>query len=226
MSVPESSSRIQNLDTCWNRIGVRGDGSCVELEQHSHCRNCPVYSASAVKLLDVGLPADHLDHWGRHFAEALPERTTNSRSFMLFRIGPEWLALPTAVCREVTSGRAVHSLPHRRSGVVRGLINLHGALVVCVSLEAVLGLQPSGSRKSGSAGRMLVIGAAGQASLALAVDEVHGLHRCRSEDLVPAPATVSKATSAHVSAVLPWRERSVGCVDELRLWQTLDRSLA
>ncbi len=35
------------IDDCWNRIGVRGDGSCPELKRHIHCRNCPVYSAAA-----------------------------------------------------------------------------------------------------------------------------------------------------------------------------------
>ena len=38
---------IAAIDDCWNRIGVRGDGSCPELKQYVHCRNCPVYSAGA-----------------------------------------------------------------------------------------------------------------------------------------------------------------------------------
>jgi chemotaxis-related protein WspD len=33
---------VKSLDDCWNRIGVRGDGSCRELEQHIHCHNCSV----------------------------------------------------------------------------------------------------------------------------------------------------------------------------------------
>ena len=49
------------LNDCWNKIGVRGDGSCPELERHAHCRNCPVYSAAAAQLLDAELPAGHLD---------------------------------------------------------------------------------------------------------------------------------------------------------------------
>ena len=37
------------LNDCWNKIGVRGDGSCPELKQHAHCRNCPVYASVAAE---------------------------------------------------------------------------------------------------------------------------------------------------------------------------------
>src|SRR5258706_164913 len=39
-------------DACWNIIGVRGDGSCLELERYVHCRNCPVYAQGALAVLD------------------------------------------------------------------------------------------------------------------------------------------------------------------------------
>ena len=42
-----SDGTAASINDCWNRIGVRGDASCPELEQHVHCRNCPVYSAAA-----------------------------------------------------------------------------------------------------------------------------------------------------------------------------------
>lgn len=35
------------IDDCWNRIGVRGDGSCPRLAGYIHCRNCPVHDAAA-----------------------------------------------------------------------------------------------------------------------------------------------------------------------------------
>src|SRR5882724_3480372 len=82
---------------CWNRIGVRGDSSCPQLEQHIHCRNCPVYSAAAAHLLDTAPPADYLSHWTQQVAQksALTEITTHS--VVVFRVDAEWLALPTAV---------------------------------------------------------------------------------------------------------------------------------
>ncbi|HBP1772226.1 TPA: chemotaxis protein CheW, partial [Pseudomonas aeruginosa] len=37
----------QQVDDCWNRIGVHGDKSCERLAEHVHCRNCEVYAAAA-----------------------------------------------------------------------------------------------------------------------------------------------------------------------------------
>src|SRR5471030_2732737 len=135
------------LNDCWNKIGVHGDGSCPELERHVHCRNCPVYSASAAKLLDADLPPGHLDEWTGHFSGEQKVEEAGTQSVVIFRLGAEWLALPTAVFKEVATLRAVHSLPHRRSGLVLGLANVRGALLVCVSLGDMLGLEKAAETK-------------------------------------------------------------------------------
>ena len=76
---------------------MQGDASCPELKQHVHCRNCPVYSAGAMQLLDREMAADALSRADQPFAQ--PKRVTElpTQSIVIFRIGPEWLALPTAV---------------------------------------------------------------------------------------------------------------------------------
>ncbi|HCF6871985.1 TPA: chemotaxis protein CheW, partial [Pseudomonas aeruginosa] len=52
----------QQVDDCWNRIGVHGDKSCERLAEHVHCRNCEVYAAAATYLLDrIALRQDQLD---------------------------------------------------------------------------------------------------------------------------------------------------------------------
>ena len=58
----EPSSLLADTDTpiddCWNRIGVRGDGSCPRLAGYIHCRNCPVHDAAAARVLDREQSAD------------------------------------------------------------------------------------------------------------------------------------------------------------------------
>lgn len=58
------------VNDCWNKIGVRGDGSCPELARYVHCRNCPVYFAGAGAVLDRPAPSDYLAEWTDHFAES------------------------------------------------------------------------------------------------------------------------------------------------------------
>ncbi len=217
------------LNDCWNKIGVHGDGSCPELERHVHCRNCPVYSVAAAPACWIVLTGHHLDEWTRHFASERKVEETATQSVVIFRIHAEWLALPTAVFKEVATMRAVHSLPHRHNGVVLGLANVRGALLVCVSLSHILGLEKAAETKLDKTRalprRLLVISREGR-RVAFPVDEVHGIHRCQPRELKEIPATVAKAAATYTKAVLEWRDKAVGCLDDQLLFYTLNRSLA
>ena len=49
--------------------------------------------------------------------------------------------MPTSVIAEVAERRVIHSLPHRRTGIVLGVVNVRGELLVCVSLAQLLGVE-------------------------------------------------------------------------------------
>lgn len=216
------------MDDCWNRIGVSGDSSCPELEKHVHCRNCPIYSAAALELLDCGLPANYVEDATDHFAVGRQIEEVGSESMVIFRVGAEWLALQTSVFEEVADLRAIHSLPHRREGVVLGLANVRGELLVCVSLSRALGLQTASDSKSEkirtALPRLLVIRRKASRA-AFPVDEVYGVHRFHPLELKALPATVAHSTS-YTSAVAAWKDKSVGILDVQLVLYMLDRSLA
>ena len=214
---------------CWNRIGVRGDGSCPELDRYVHCHNCPVHSEAALELLGEDVPPGYLEEWTAHFATPKRAEHDDTQSIVIFRIGAEWLALPASSVTEVASLRPIHSLPHRRSGAVLGLANVRGELVVCVSLGHVLGLEGSAEddrqTRRRAQPRLLVMWRDDVRS-ACPVDEVHGVHRVRSRDLQEVPATVAKATATYSKAMVPWQGHSVGLLDDQLLCYTLQRSVA
>src|SRR3954454_6216435 len=60
---------VENHDACWQNIGVYGEGSCRELQKFVHCRNCPVYSHAALRLLERPLPEHYRADWTAHFAK-------------------------------------------------------------------------------------------------------------------------------------------------------------
>jgi chemotaxis-related protein WspD len=216
------------ITDCWNKIGVRGDSSCKELERAIHCHNCRVYSNAAANLLDGEPPADYIAHWTEQTrrAKGLAERATVS--VLIFRIGTEWLALHTTALTEIASLRPIHSLPHRRNGVVLGLTNIRGELVVCVSLRDILNVDAgnAGDGKSrGAAGRLLVMQRDG-ARAVCPVDEVHGVERFFPRDLGTVPATVAGAAAKYTSATLTWQENTVGLLDEQTLFRAVNRSVA
>ena len=217
------------INDCWNRIGVRGDSSCPELKQHIHCRNCPVYATAAVDLLDTDLPADHLARWSSHVAQAKPVVESDRQAVVVFRIGDEWLALPSLLFKEIAPRGVIHAVPHRRNGVVLGLTNIRGELLACVSLREVLSLQAAKAGKrdqlQAAGGRFMVIQREGS-RLVCPVDEMHGILRFHRRQQLPLPATLAKATATYTLALLPWQQQTVGLLDDQLLFYTLNRSLA
>jgi chemotaxis-related protein WspD len=143
------------------------------LIRYVHCRNCPVYAAAAVALLDRGLPPNYLADSTSYFAQEQRIEQLDTHSVVIFRIGAEWLALPTPIFKEVAELRTIHSLPHRRGGMVQGLANVRGELLVCVSLGYVLGLENAAESRRGARRtvhrRLLVVSREGQ-RMVFAVD--------------------------------------------------------
>ncbi len=207
---------------CWNRIGVRGDKSCPELELHVHCRNCPAYGAAAATLLNrdqVGPPAaTAMSQFG---APAAAEDGA-TESAVIFRVGNEWFALSTLLLDEIVGARAIHSLPHRRDPALLGLVNIRGELVVCVSIAQLL----IGEAAPLPDCRLIVLRHATTGRLAFPVDEVQHAHRYGQDDVRPVPATVARSASTLARGLLSWRDKMVACLDEKLILDALNRSLA
>jgi chemotaxis-related protein WspD len=212
---------------CWNRIGVRGDGSCPELVQYVHCRNCPVYSMAAARVLD-GAPSSYFTDRTAQLAQRVQVEEAEWRSVVIFRVASEWLALPTSAVVEVANLLPIHSLPHRTNGVVLGLASIRGELLVCVSLRQVVGaepLAPGGDERRATAYRRLLVIRRETIRVVCPVDEVHGIHRFHPRELQNVPTTVAKATVTYSTGVLPWQGHAVGALDDQLLFYTLKRSL-
>ncbi|PWB34532.1 chemotaxis protein CheW [Pseudomonas sp. SDI] len=211
---------IEAIDDCWNRIGIRGDKSCPLLEAHIHCRNCDVYAAAATRLLDRYALAQ--DAHVRDDSEQDGE-VRGGRSLLLFRLGEEWLALATRCLVEVAPLQPVHSLPHQRSRVLQGVANVRGALVPCLSLGDLLGLEVTAQPATAARvmPRMLIVAASG-GSVVLKVDEVDGIHALEPRQLNGEGANESRFTAA----VLQWRGRSVRVLDEQEVLSAVNRSLS
>lgn len=227
----QATEQGPGINECWRQIGVRGDRSCPELREHLHCRNCPTHAEIARGLLDRPLPAGYPEEWAQHFAQAAerPEAQGEARSVVLFRLGEEWLGLPTTSCHEIAEPRRIHSLPHRRTGAVLGIVNVRGELLICMSLSELLGIQVDRGTSAGGKiavfRRLIVIGE-DERRVAFEVDEVHGMHSYGERDQIAVPATIGKSASTVIRAMLSWQGRTVGCLDEAVLLAMIDRSIA
>lgn len=212
---------------CWQHIGVWGNGSCGELEAHLHCRNCPTYAAAAMRLLDSRPPAGYRREWTEHIAERAVAAAVGT-PLLVFRVGDDWLALGMSAMEEVGELRRIHTLPHRREGVLLGVVNVRGELLACVSVGRLLGLEKGVGAGSAlpdkSAGRLLVVHHGGE-RYAFPVTEVRGVQHLvlPAESAAAAPEDRIMGAAGH--SRVEWRGRSVCCLDEGKLFAALSRSL-
>lgn len=178
---------------------------------------------AATRFLDREPPADYRREWTERVAAKTADVEHETQTAFIFRAGAEWLGLPARVLHEVGERAAIHSLPHRRGGALTGLTSVRGELLLCASLETLLGLENTADHDR-SAGRMLVASHRGE-RVAFPVNEIHGLHRYEPRELRAVPATLTKAAS-FMLGVLPWRGRSVGFIDDELLFHALAGELS
>jgi len=190
------------------------------------CVVTALHRTSVAQLLDREVSEDALREWTAQVAATKTVGAVGTMSVVIFRLGTEWLALPTAMFQEVAEASTLRPLPHHRGGILKGVVNVRGELLLCVSLEAVLGLETAAAGGTGgSLGRLLICNPRG-GRLAFPVSEVQGVHRYSAEDLKEAPATLVKAAGIYIAGVLPWKDKTVGCLDDELLFYALDKGLA
>jgi chemotaxis-related protein WspD len=221
---------IPRFNDCWNRIGIRGDGSCPELRSYVHCRNCPVYRAAAITLLDRTPSDDIAATWSNESASPEPVATDGGESMLIFRIGGEWLGLHSAWIQEIVEQRKMHSLPHQRNAAMLGIVNIRGALVVCMSLARLLSINSEHTgeehRQKRHLFKPMVVISHGEHATVFPVDEVHGIHHFSPSALTPVPSTLDRAIAMYTRGILPWRDRTIGVLQCDALFHAVNRSVA
>jgi chemotaxis-related protein WspD len=217
------------IDDCWNRIGVwsRDHASCPELQQVTHCRNCRRYSAAGRSLLEHPMSADYCEEWTERLAAARQTREDPSNALLLFRLGDEWLGLDCHQVQEITEMRLIHSLPHRTSPLLKGLVNVRGELRVCVSIGSLLQLDKAeiDYRVDHDIKERIVCILRDGQSFVFPVSEVRGIHHYPENALKPVPATLSKSRQSFTAGVLPWNQQHIGVLDHELLFCALARGL-
>ena len=224
------TDKDHNIDDCWNRIGVwaKGERNCPKLKEVGHCINCEVFSSAGRRLLETEPPRGYREEWTKFCSAEQGERRQQAGSVLLFRLGDEWLGLETRMLDEVMPMRSIHSVPHRKSNILKGITNVRGELQLCVSIGRLMNIsrgEITGTNVvKGVYERMVVISRDGL-RFVFPVSEVRGVYRFDHNEMKEAPATAMNCSVHYLKGMLLWENRHVGVIDHDLLFPALERGI-
>lgn len=205
---------------CRQSIGIFGDGSCILLDKYGHCRHCPEYSKTGRRLLDRQTPPEFKKEWEEIYSQPQKEPEIETESYLIFGLKGERFGIKTEYFEEAVKDRSIHSVPFRSGNLIRGLVNVNGELLICVSLSALMELG-SGDAEEGKL--MLVISCEG-ARYVFPAEEIYGIYRIKPEKIQEPPSTVSKAGNSFTTGTYVIKKKEIGIIDADRLFKALERS--
>jgi chemotaxis signal transduction protein len=169
-------------------------------DQSSEARAGPLH-----RLLDRPIPEADLAAGALDAALAAESRSVRSIGVLLFRLGEETLALPAKSLRRITPRTQPSPVPNRAPGVLRGLCNIRGELVLCADLRLLLGLparedSAGPSEPESDLRRMVGIGPA-DAPWVFEVDSLIGIERIDPNALAAPPMTVEHGLGVFVAGL-------------------------
>lgn len=144
-----------NIDACWKSKGIYGDRSCTKLAIHTHCRNCEVYTEAASALRDQFYSNELADDELSLSTSLQQINVEPMQRCIVFRLANQWFAIPSKFLTEVSLPLAIRAVPNRHSTTLRGVCNVKGQLIPCISLHRLFTLAESDI--SSASHRMLVL---------------------------------------------------------------------
>jgi chemotaxis-related protein WspD len=211
----------KDIEKCWMKIGVFGSGECELLQEYSHCRHCSEYSLKSRAIFDRKIPEEFKEEWTKYFNQARKKNVDETVSLVVFKVGNEWFALKTDFFREAVAFNAIHRIPSRTNDYFIGITNIHGELVMCISMTGLLGMDhPENSQY-----KSLIVMNYENTTLALPVSEYLGVVNAAIKDFENAPISIKKNNASLTSKVFKINEKQVGMIDAEKFIELVQKKL-
>jgi chemotaxis-related protein WspD len=177
--------------------------------------------------LTLPVGQDYLDDWARLLRQPEAAAEVLDQAGLAFRIGAEWLMLPTSMVDSVAPSAPSHALPHRRGGGLAGIVNVGGAVVPAIALDTLLGIDGSGGAAASGRhvfARLVVARVDGQ-RFAMPVADLHGIVRYPGARLQAPAATINRGLQRYLAGVLAHEDMMIGVLDAGLVGQQMTRLL-
>ncbi len=189
----------------------------------------PALGDAILRLLDRPVAPAELESGAELAARPMAPGNRRASRYLLFRVGDETAALVATALRRVTPVVRTRPIPHRVSGVLRGVCNIRGELVLCADLHRLLGLARGGAgadEGTASDPRRMVVAGPADNSWAFEVDALVGIESIDPAEIHAPPVTVEYALADFTAGVTEAGGRSVTILDAERVLAGFKAGLA
>lgn len=214
-------------NSCWNSIGVWGNSSCPEIRKFNHCRNCPLFINAGKELFEKEPPEGYLQEWTEILSKEKTDDEKADNSCLIFRLGGEWFAIDSSVIVEVTDNTVIHSLPHQRSRILKGIVNVRGEIKLAVELHDLFGVEniESGDNKKTKIFTRQVVIQKGKDSWVIPVDEIKGVLKFNEKKVTALPATAKTSKENFLRGFIKSEKIEAGIVISDVLFETINKQV-
>lgn len=168
-----------------------------------------------LRLLDKPLSEDDLREATRRVAQPLDLAEKDVAALLVFQLGGELMAFPSAEVKQVAAATRVHRIPHRSNKTIRGLTNLDSELLLSADLAQLLELTEDAAAPSGkqtNQRRMIVLGELARRWV-VEVDAVRGIASVPRSALRQPPLTADASLAHYTSALATLGDELVAVLD-------------
>lgn len=161
--------------------------------------------------LDRSIPEGAREEWALRLATPPEDKSGISTvRLFLFRAGEEWFAIDPSVLSSTLPYTRPRRLPHQRTGLIEGLVNADGRVIICVSLPRFAGGQASAKPEDR---RWLLVCSWQKFTFAFAAEEVLGVEDIDTANLAPLPSSANSALQHCSRGIARHAGRAVTCLE-------------
>ena len=170
------------------------------------------------------IPPSFIEENTRRYAAPQEEEPVDLESFVVFRLGEKWFAIETKFFLESFEEMYIHTIPFKSDEVLKGLVNVHGVLVVAfdiapwVEQSHILHTSPVNYPKFLQLGR-------GNIRFVLITDEVKGTIEIEAAKIENLPEAITETEGNFFKQRFEHSENLIYIIDEEKLFSKIEEKL-
>jgi purine-binding chemotaxis protein CheW len=139
-------------------------------------------------------------------------QSSTTQQFVGFRLGGEDYAIAITKIQEIIVMKPITRIP-QVPGFIEGLINLRGSVIPVVNLRTLFGLE---HRDLDDETRTIIVNV-GDRTIGYIVDEVTQVMRIASDQIQPAPVSITSVSKQHIAGLAQLEDRLLVILEIERL---------